>query len=290
MKVKTERLTKPAIDYAVIFLGTLLSGASAALFYKPLAIPMGGVNGISQILNYLTTLPIGVGTIVANIPLLLLAYRHLGHRFLFKTAVAVILSSVSVDVLSYIAGDFLVTENVLLAALYAGVLGGAGLGLVFSRGGTLGGSDIVSKLVNKKRPHFSVGKISLAVNALVIIAAAAVFKKPEAALYAIVAQYVAAALIDAILGGFDHARMALLVTGKPEEISEMVLKELSRGCTGYNSRGMYTHAEHTTVLVVVRANEVSLLKAILNKTDPNAFMVELNAREVFGRGFKSYGA
>jgi uncharacterized membrane-anchored protein YitT (DUF2179 family) len=173
--------------------------------------------------------------------------------------------------------------------LYGGVLMGLGLGIVFSRGATTGGSDIIAKLVTKKRPHISLGKVNLTVNAVVITAAAFVYRSPEAALYAIVVQYVSSTVIDMLLSGMDHASAALIVTSKPGEMAAAVHEEVQRGCTGLDARGMYSNQQVTTLLVAVRPHEAVRLKAAAQKADPSSFMIFLNAREVLGHGFKAVG-
>jgi len=171
--------------------------------------------------------------------------------------------------------------------LYGGVLMGLGLGLVFSRGATTGGSDIIAKLVTRKRPHISLGKVNLTVNAIVITAAAFVYRSPEAALYAVVVQYVSSSVIDMFLSGMDNASAALIITQKPKEMADAVLHELQRGCTGLEGQGMYTGQQVTTLLVAARPHEISRLKLAAEQVDPSSFIILLNAREVLGRGFKT---
>lgn len=283
-----KEIRKLILDYALIILGNLAYAIAVVEFIRPVDVIVGGVGGIAQMLNYLFNLPMGTMIIVMNIPLFVLSFKVMGRRFIIRTVVATVASSLMIDLLSPFIANIRLTEDTLLSVLYGGVLMGAGLGLVFSRGATTGGSDILSKLVIKKFSHLSIGRINLCINAVVIVAAAFVYRSPEAALYAIVVQYISGSVIDMLLSGMDHATAALIVTRRGQEISDAVFNEMRRGCTGLGSQGMYTHREHMTLVVAARSHEMGQLKSIVHKIDPESFVVLLNAREVLGLGFKSY--
>ncbi len=285
---KSEK-ARPIINYALIILGNVLYALSVAMFTKPASIPLGGVAGIALVINYLTRWPMGVMVIVLNLPLFLVSFRSLGRSFLVRTIVSTVVSSVLIDVFGNLLKGYTLTQEPILVALYGGLLSGAGLGLVFAQGATTGGTDIISKMINRKRPHFSIGKINLAISATIIIISSIIFKSYEAALYAMIVQYVSASVIDGIISGLDHASAAMVITRDPERISGAILGKMHRGCTGFLSKGMYTKSDQTTLLVAVRNHEVSELKRVVLGEDKDAFIILLNAREVMGRGFKSYG-
>ncbi|MDR0326256.1 MAG: YitT family protein [Oscillospiraceae bacterium] len=285
-----NRVTRAIWDYSLILLGNLALASAIVIFIRPADVIVGGVSGIAQMIEHLTGfMPMGVTIILLNLPLFLLSFRSMGRQFLVRTVVAIIASSLMIDFLTPYIAEWHITEDKLLSVLYGGVLMGVGLGMVFSRGATTGGSDIISKMVTRKKPHVSLGRVNLTVNAFVIVAAAFVYRSPEAALYAILVQYVSATVIDMLLSGMDHASAALIVTSRPQEMADAVLNEVHRGCTGLDARGMYTQQPTTTLLVAVRPHEVSRLKAAAQRVDPSSFMILLNAREVLGLGFKSMG-
>jgi uncharacterized membrane-anchored protein YitT (DUF2179 family) len=284
------RIARVVWDYALILLGNLLYAVSVVLFIRPVDVITGGVGGVAQMIEYLTGfLPMGVMVILINLPLFLISFRSMGRQFLIRTIVATVASSLMIDVLTPFITEWHITGDTFLSVLYGGVLMGLGLGLVFTRGATTGGSDIIAKLVTRKKPHISLGRVNLSVNAIVIAAAAFVYRSPEAALYAVVVQYIASTVIDMLLSGMDHASAVLIVTSKPDEMAGAVMHEIHRGCTGIDARGMYTHQPVTTLLVAVRPHEASRLKAAAQRVDPSSFMIFLNAREVLGHGFKSVG-
>ena len=279
---------KSAGESVVILFGTLLYAAAVIVFIQPMKIPLGGVTGIALLINSLFSFPVGVTTLILNIPLFIIGDRHLGRAFLLRTLTATLAVSVALD-----AGQpFLPAYegNELLAALYGGVLTGIGLGLVFSRGGTLGGSDILARLLNAHWSHISVGNINLVINMTVILASSLFYQSADAALFAIVVQFISASALDTVLSGMDTANSALIVTDKPADLSSAIMQRLSRGVTSLPGTGMYTGQEKHTLLCVVRSHEITQLKRIVRQQDPDAFVILSPTREVLGHGFKNYGS
>ena len=181
----------------------------------------------------------------------------------------------------------LFTGDRLLAALYGGLIMGLGFGLVFKRGGTSGGTDIISKYLNEKF-EISIGNANLVMNGMVIIACSLIYKSVESALYAIIVQYLTGVVLNAIVDGSDRQKEGLIITSKPEEMARAILENLQRGCTGIEGRGMYTNEEKTLLLVVVRRHEISALKKLAHQVDPGCFMLVSEVSEVFGVHFKQY--
>lgn len=286
--IKKGGIYVAAVDILIILAGTLVYALAIVVFIRPLNMPLGGVTGIALVLNYLWGLPVGTMVIIANIPLFLLSVRYLGRQFLAYTLIATVVSSVLLDVLDGVSFLPRYGGEEIMGALYGGLLMGAGLGTIFSRGATAGGSDILSKLIGA-RTDFSLGRINLVLNAVVIIFAAIIYKSMEAALYAMVIQYVSSVTIDGILTGMDNSSTALIITHDPDGISAEVLSKMKRGVTMLSGKGMYTHSPRATLLCVVRSHEVTSLKKLVMKQDPEAFVVMLSTREVLGKGFKSYG-
>lgn len=284
----TEK-NRPIVNYALIILGNVLYALSISLFTQPNNIPLGGLTGIALIINYLTDFPMGVTVLILNIPLFLVSFRSLGKSFLIRTSVSTLVSSVLIDVLGKVVENYQITDDPILVALYGGLLSGAGLGLVFAQGATTGGTDIIAKMINRRFPHFSIGRINLVISTTVIITSSIIFGRYEAALYAIIVLYVSSSVIDGIISGLDHASAALVVTHNAEGVSDAIFRHMKRGCTGFVSKGMYTKTDQTTLLVAVRNHEVAELKKAVLSEESDAFIILLNAREVMGRGFKSYG-
>ena len=281
------RITKESLyQYAVITLGALVLALGQLVFIKPLHIPLGGVSGVALVVNYLWKLPIGLVSIVLNLPLFVLGWRTMGREFFYKTVYATVVNSIFLDILDPILPAFPV--EMLLAALYGGIVMGAGYGLLFRAGGTSGGIDIVSKWLNGKK-DIPVGTTNFIINIFVIIGSAAIYGNPDSALYALVTSYVSSVVIDKMVYGMDAQKSALIITRKPVEVSRGIMEQLHRGVTAMEGVGMYTGDKRTVLLCAVRRHESGTLKRIILQEDAHAFMLISNTNEVFGTNFKRLG-
>lgn len=281
------RITKESLyQYAVITLGALVLALGQLFFIKPLHIPLGGVSGVALVVNYLWKLPIGLVNIVLNLPLFVLGWRTMGREFFYKTVYATVVNSIFLDILDPILPAFPV--EMLLAALYGGIVMGAGYGLLFRAGGTSGGIDIVSKWLNGKK-DIPVGTTNFIINIFVIIGSAAIYGNPDSALYALVTSYVSSVVIDKMVYGMDAQKSALIITRKPVEVSRGIMEQLHRGVTAMEGVGMYTGDKRTVLLCAVRRHETGTLKRIILQEDAHAFMLISNTNEVFGTNFKRLG-
>ncbi len=272
------------LDYLLTIVGSALLAVATAVFIRPINAPLGGLSGIAQVISFLTNLPMGILIIIMNIPLFLISWKSFGRKFMMLALVATVVSSVLIDLMHGTVP--IITDNRLLSALYGGVIMGAGLGLVFSRGGTTGGSDIIAKLIHRRVEFLSMGRISLIINAIVISIATIVFKSLESALFALIVQFVSSSVIDSILHGLDHANACLIITPDADGMAEAIQTKMKRGVTGLTGHGMYSKADRVVLLVAVRSHEVGVLKRIVYEQHNQAFVIMLNANEVLGKGFK----
>lgn len=281
--IKAYLTTEHLRQHLLMTIGTLIYACGQLIFIKPMHIPMGGIAGISLVLNYLFALPIGVTGLVLNLPLLALGYRFMGREFFVKTVYVVVVSSLFLDAMA----PFIPTYggNMLLAALYGGIVMGGGFGLIFRGGGTSGGTDIIAKYLNKKRDT-PIGTFNFCINAVIILLSAVIYKNLDSALYAIITSYLAGTMTDKLVYGLDIQRNAMIVTGKPTEVSNAIMEKLKHGVTAMPAKGMYTGEGKTVLLCVLRRHEAGTLKAILREQDENAFMLLGSSSEVFGKGFK----
>ena len=285
--MKTLKISKEELlNYALIVLGSLVYALGQLYFIKPLRIPMGGVSGLALVANYLWSLPIGVVTIVLNIPLLFLGWRTMGREFFFKTAFAILVSSVFTDLLEPVLPAF--DGEMLLAALYGGIVMGGGYGLIFRAGGTTGGVDIIAKWINRQK-DIPIGTTNLVANAVVIVGSALIYGNLDSALYAMITSYLSSMVIDKMVYGMDAQKSAMIITSKPKEVAGAVMEELHRGCTGMNATGMYTGDQRTVLICAVRRHETGTLKKLILEKDEHAFMMISNISEVFGHNFKRLG-
>lgn len=277
-----------ARDIGLILSGSLIYGIATHAFVVPANIAPGGASGIALMVNYLTALPVGILTLALNVPLLILAWFYLSRRFAVTTAIASAVASLILDfVVSPICPVY--AGDRLLSSLYGGVLVGIGMALIFMTGTTTGGTDILGYLLQKKRPHISIGRALMIVDGVILVISIFIFGNIEAALFGLIALYAQTKVIDGIIYGGDAGSMATIVTRNPDEIAGKVIYELDRTATLIPAKGAYSKKDISVLLCTVRKSQFSNLKRIVYQADPNAFVMVTETSEVFGLGFKDFG-
>ena len=274
------------IAYAQIVLGSLIGGAAYPLFLNENNIAPGGLTGVAMILNhFFSFLPIGVTSLVLNIPLFLIGYRSSGPIFVFRCLVATVLFSVSIDLLGELPFMETMTHDLLLASLFGGILLGFGLGLIQRGGATTGGTDMAARMVHRKVSFISVGMFLFAFDFIVVVAAGFAFGAAEATLYAMINIFVCSKIIDITMIGLTANKACFIISEKWERISERILHEMDRGVTQLKARGAYSMQERPMVLAVIARSELPRLKDIVREEDERAFMFVSEAHEALGEGF-----
>ncbi len=272
-------------DYVLMTVGAILVAISVDLFLVPNDVVTGGVTGVAQILNDLFSTPIGIVSLLINIPLLALGFRYLGVVFGVRTIYATVALSLAIDLLAPYVNNYLgAARDPLLYTLYGGVLDGIGIGLVFRAQGTTGGIDIVARFLQRWR-GIAIGRSLLVMNGLVFAAAAYLFSLDKL-LYALLVAFISGRVIDVVLEGAAYARQALIITKQPDRMRRAIIEQLDRSVTLLEAEGGYTSTTRTVLLSVVAQSEISLLKAIIREHDPDAFVIVGNVNEVLGEGFR----
>ena len=270
----------------IITLGAVIYALAFDWFVAPNQIAMGGVTGLAQIVNALVpVLPVGVLSILVNVPLFLAGWRLLGGRLLVSSLYAMAVSSLAIDVIAWM--HTFPPMDPILATLYGGAGMGVGLGLVFSQGATTGGTDIIGKLLKLKFPWLPIGKLVMIPDMVVAILAAVVFGTVNAALYGLIQMYLLSKVMDMILYGWDTSRVAYIITDRWEETVQGLL-DMNRGVTLLQGKGAYTGAEKQVLLVAFRQREIVPIKRMLREIDPKAFFIVCDAHEILGEGFGDY--
>ncbi len=273
-----------ALDILAFVLGSALVAAGLVLFTIPNDIAPGGVSGLATALAYISPVSVGIWTLILNIPLIALAWWKLGFRPLLKTIITTLLLSAFIELFLRILPPY--SNNILLASVLGGVLSGIGMGMVFVRGATTGGTDLISLLLNRVFPNTSVGSLLLIVDATVVVFAVVVFRNIEVALYSIVTIFVTTRTIDAIMQGVDHAKVIYIVTERGDDILALLADELGRGVTVLQGRGGYTKRDKHVLMLVTRRNSFSQTLKAVKMIDKQAFIFVTDATEVHGEGFK----
>ena len=203
-------------DALLIVGGPLILALSLVVFTIPNHIAPGGVSGLATALAAIVPVPVGMMSLLLNVPLFLAALRVMGWRPLVKTAIPTVLLSLFIDGFSVFVPGY--SNNILLAAVLGGVGSGIGLGLLFLCGGSSGGTDLLTLLVNRKFPNASLGNLLLAIDAAVVVVAVLIFRDVDVALYSGVTLFVTSKVIDSLLSGADFAKVIYVVTEKGEEM------------------------------------------------------------------------
>ena len=270
-------------DYGMITLGAIIYVFALKVFITPMQIPSGGIAGIALLCNYMLGMPIGVVSMVLNIPLLFFGYKMLGRDFFFKTMYMTVLSSVLTDLAGFLPAY---EGDILLACLFGGMIKVVGFGLVIRVGGTSGGSDVVSKYLYRKRA-VPIGTTNMSINVCVLAISALFLRSIESLFYGVIAQYVVSVVMDSIIYGGDVQKNALIITSKPDEVAQAIMHNIGHGVTAIEGKGMYTGKERTILMCVVRRHETNLVKKTILDIDDTAFMMLSDVSEVLGRGFKN---
>jgi uncharacterized membrane-anchored protein YitT (DUF2179 family) len=275
-------------NYGLITLGVLVAAVNVNLFLAPANIAPGGVSGIAIIVNDLTGWPIGLTMLVLNIPLVLLGFRYLGRfRFLASTLYAVVLYSLAVDLMARWLPMEGLTDDLLLTALYGGVVGGIGSGLVYRGGGTTGGTGILGRILQLKT-GIPVSQIYLATDGLVVLAASLVFGW-EMGLYALITLFVWGLATDFVLEGPSVVRTAFIVTDSPQEVTDALIRELRLGVTAWPAEGMYTETEHAVLFCTISRPHARALSRVVTEADPKAFLVIGHGHQASGGVYGQMG-
>ena len=291
-------------DITYLLAGSLLSAVAVNIFYVPVRLTMGGISGIVSIIFQLTGqgefLPFGVLFGLLNIPLLLLGWRVIHLRFVWRSLVGTLAYSAMIDLTAPAMTEFFNTylnrprsngaRDPLSCCLVGGVVYGVGLGLVFRGGYTTGGTDILAMVIQKKAAFLSIGQFLLVLDALIVMASAIAYRnQPEPgfllALYSFIAMYITSKSIDVLLEGFEYCRTCYIISEKSDQIAARIIKELERGVTGLRGQGMYTGIDKKVLLCVLSRRQVPAVKKIVMDVDPAAFVFVQEAREVLGEGF-----
>lgn len=280
-----KRVKKDNVYDGLFFIvGTVLYSLAVNSFLIPAEILPGGLTGIAAAIARITALPKGTLLLILNLPVLYMGFRELGYRFIVKTAVVTALLSVSLDVLNINA--FVFKGEKMLSALAGGVLLGGGIGIIMLRGATTGGVDIIAKLVNNKKPSFTLGRVILMGDIISIALSGLVFADISSVLYSLIAVYAASRVTDLILYGSGGGKTVFAVTEKGSETAKAVFEKAHRGVTLLTAQGGYTKKGKTALYCVCRRDEINKVVSAVKETDAAAFITVCDAGDVIGEGFK----
>ena len=281
MKQKFARVIN---DYVIITFGLLLFVTGWVLFLIPAEITGGGVSGVAAVVYFATKIPVSVTFLAVNVVLVLIAIKVLGASFGVKTIYSIIVLTVFFAVFQNILKKPLV-DDTFLSAILGGMSGGIGLGIVFSRGGSTGGTDIFAMIINKYR-NISPGRIILLCDVLIIASSYFIFQSPAKLVYGYVSMWVVSYSLDSFLSGANRSAQMFIISKKYEQIADFINLEATRGVTILEGTGWYTKENTKVIMSVVRKKETSAIFRKIKEIDPEAFISMGSVMGVYGQGFE----
>lgn len=282
---KKNTVLRWTFDILVIMIGAAVYSLGVHCFISPNNIAPGGVTGIAIIVSGLTEMQVGTLILLLNVPLIVLGFFLLNKATMVKTLISVAAITAATDLAEMLVPVYSAENgNGIMAAIFGGALMGAGMGLTYQREGTSGGTDIITKMINRFFPDLKLGGIQAALDGLVVLAGLVVYKDINVVLFAVVAIFVQSKFIDVLVYGSQESRFLLIFSRCPTEIAKKLLEQ-ERGVTLLNGEGAYSGEHRQVVATAVHRSAYSKVKRIVREIDPKAFVVTTTAGEVFGEGF-----
>lgn len=272
-------------DILVILVGAAVYSLGVHCFISPNNIAPGGATGVAIIISELTGWQVGTLILLLNVPLIIAGFFFLNKVIMVKTLISVAAITVATDLAEAFVPIYSAENgNGIMAAIFGGALMGAGMGLTYQREGTSGGTDILTKIINRFLPEMKLGGIQAALDGVVVLLGLAVYKDINVVLFAVVAIFVQSKFIDVLVYGSQESRFLLIFSRSPHEIAQKLIEQ-PHGVTLLKGEGAYSGEERQVIATAVHRSAYSKVKRIVREIDPKAFVVTTTAGEVFGEGF-----
>lgn len=284
--IKTKKIfhfKKHMLDLFYLAVGCMIMAIGTSCFLLPNQLSSGGFSGIATIIYYLFEVPLGTTILLLNIPFFLWALFKVGKELLIKSILGTVILSSFIDIFDQIP---VLTTDRFLACIYGGVCIGIGTALVLKGGASTGGTDLITYIAKSYKPYIRTSNLMVIIDIVIIMLNVFFFKKVEIGLYSAIAIFVMGKMIDIIFEGVNFTKMMFIVSSKYKEIAQEIGEKLQRGSTGIYAKGMFTREKRMMLLCVASRGEIARMKQLATKIDPKAFIVIVNAREAWGKGFK----
>lgn len=281
----TTKKYRTRVNYLGIVIGSAADAFGYAGFLIPNKLNMGGVAGIAIIIHHLTNVQTGLLYFLLNVPVFIWALFRLDKKTLLSTFVSVGLNALFIDLFGFLIKSLPVTTDLLLAVAYGSALSGFGIGLTYRSYGSLGGTDLLAQIIHT---YFEIpfGQIVVALDALVILSSAIIFKNANLVLMPLIGLFILGKVVDLVQEGLSSSKVALIISDKPNDIRQYIFEELDRGVTFLKGYGGYSEEDKAILLCAFSQSQYSLLKQDIHKIDPEAFIMIGSLDEVIGEGFE----
>lgn len=273
-------------DLLMLVIGCALFSIGFDLFLEPGGMNAGGLTGLAMVVVHVTKFgTVGLVTALVNLPLFIIAGIKIGKKFFFGSLIGMLTLSALIDLFALLPVPEI---DPLMAAIYGGVICGAGLGTVFAAGASTGGSDIIVRLLKFRWPNVPIGTINICFDCMVAVLSGVVLQDASKALYSGIAIFITGKVIDAVVYRFDYSKVALIITNEHELVAQKISDQLQRGATFLHGEGSYSHEDKKVILTAVKRQQLAELKELVVNIDPNAFIIVQEAHQVLGDGFTKY--
>ncbi len=269
-----------------VLLGNLLCALAFNAFFIPSNLLSGGVGGLAILIQYISSIPAGIMVFIINIPLFIIGFRKIDREFLFYAFISMITLSLLLTLTRDI-GDIFQLNDILLSAVFGGILNGLGMGLMFRNRTCQGGLDIIA-IILKNKYNLNIGTGLMAVNT-VIISLSSILLGYRAAMYTLIALYIGYEVLDKVQVGFNKRKNVIIISDEHEAIAHAIFSNLARGVTYLDGMGAFTKEKKRVLYCIVTSKEIAKLKIIVDQIDPSAFLTINEVVEVKGKGFKKIG-
>ncbi len=266
-------------------IGVVMSALAVSLFYNPNKIVSGGLSGLSTVLYHAFDIPLGVTFVVINAILLVLALIFLEWKFVLGTAYCATLLSTLVEVFSFLPPA---TNDVFLATIFGSILFGFGIGLTLINGACSGGTDILSRLLQKVFPHIKIGTALLLVDLSIVLISLITFKQIDLALFGIIALYFSSTSINILIKNLNVSKLAFIITSKGVEVCKLLTSTSPRGVTIIEATGGFTMDEKKVLMCALKEKELPEFQKKVLSIDPTAFIIFSESQQIVGNGFYVY--
>lgn len=280
---KKEKVKKICVDILSEVVGSMLIALGLYNFALAAEFPMSGFSGLAMIVYRLSGLPIGVTTILLNIPVTVLCFRVLGKSFFLRSLRCMVISSVCVDVIAPLLPIY--QGERLLAALCTGTLSGIGYAMIYMRNSSTGGADFINMSLKAVKPHLSLGKIIFLMDFLIVLLGGIIFKDVDGMIYGLIINYLLSMVVDKTMYGINAGKLALIVTEEGKAMTEMIDERTGRGTTILHASGGYRQEEKQVVMCACNNKEMFQVEKAAKEIDRKSFMIILESNEVLGEGF-----
>lgn len=272
------------IDILIDILGGIFIALGTYNFAAAAEFPMVGVNGIALIFYQLWGLPIGRTAMLLNIPIAVFCFKVLGRRFFLRSVRTILITSFLMD---YAAPLFPVYEgDRMLAAICTGILSGLGFALIYMRDSSTGGADFIILSLKALHPHLTIGKISFAMDAVIVLLGVMIVSKDiDSLIYGIIISFLLSTMVDKVMYGISAGKLTLIVTEHSREVAEKIDQATGRGATFLKAQGSYSGEDKDVVMCACNNKQMYGIRSVVKEIDPDAFIIIMESNEVLGEGF-----